>query len=212
MAFDHRVSPGDCISSIAFENGFSPKTLWELSENSELNQRRKSPNVLREGDLVHVPDLRPKQDDAPTEQRHRYRRKGVPSHLKVQFKFQGETLARVPYQLDIDGNFRDGTTDGNGWINEPIPPNAGRARVVLRPRESDPMEFEFDLGHLDPVETPRGQQHRLQNLGVYAGPLDGAQSPQLQDALRSFQRAQGLNESGLADDPTCEKLTSVHGS
>jgi hypothetical protein len=212
MASDHKVRPGDCVSSIAFENGFFPKTLWDLSENSELKQRRKDPNVLLEGDVVHVPDLRIKEDDAPTEQRHRYRRKGVPSRLKVQFRFQGEKLARAPYRIDIDGSFHDGATDADGWIDEPIPPNAGHAEIVLHPRDSDPMTFDFDLGRLDPVETPTGQQHRLKNLGFYAGSLGGEQSPEFEGALRCFQRTQGLTESGQADDATCNKLKSLHGS
>ena len=83
MALDKVVEQGDCISSIADEHGFFWETLWNLPENSELKQQRKEPTILREGDVVHVPDLRPKDESCATEQLHKFKRKGVPAKLKL---------------------------------------------------------------------------------------------------------------------------------
>ena len=55
MAEDYTVQSSDCMSSIAYENGFFWKTLWNLPDNTALKAQRKNPNVLMTGDIVHIP-------------------------------------------------------------------------------------------------------------------------------------------------------------
>lgn len=43
MPFQHQVGPGDCIVSIAYDNGFHPDTLWDHPENAELKALRHDP-------------------------------------------------------------------------------------------------------------------------------------------------------------------------
>lgn len=83
MAEDYTVEQGDCISSIAFEHGFFWETLWNDSSNADLKSKRKDPNVLMEGDIVHIPDLRLKKESGATEQKHKFKLKGVPAKLKL---------------------------------------------------------------------------------------------------------------------------------
>ena len=45
-------------------------------------------------------------------------------------------------------------------------------------------------------ETVREVQRALHGKGHETGPIDGVFGPQTAAALRAFQRAQGLNESG----------------
>jgi hypothetical protein len=83
MSKEHIVQAGDCIASIAYENGFFWKTLWEHPDNAELKQKRTSPFLLVPGDVVKVPDLRVEDVSKPAEAKHRFKLKGVPSVLIV---------------------------------------------------------------------------------------------------------------------------------
>lgn len=83
MPVDHKIRNGECVSSVAFEKGFFWETLWNHGNNSELKNNRKDPNVLREGDILHVPDLTLKEESKPVEKKHRFRLKGVPAKLRL---------------------------------------------------------------------------------------------------------------------------------
>ncbi len=80
---DYKVKDGDCISSIAFSHGFFWETLWNHGKNSDLKSKRKDPNILKEGDVVHIPELSPKEESCATEKRHKFKLKGVPAKLKL---------------------------------------------------------------------------------------------------------------------------------
>ena len=71
------VEPGDCFYNLSRQEGFHWETLWNHSNNADLRERRKHPNVLLPGDEVFVPDLTVKEVARPTDQRHRFVHKGV---------------------------------------------------------------------------------------------------------------------------------------
>ena len=81
----YEARSGDCIASVAFEHGFFWQTLWDHPDNAELKRLRKDPNVLLEGDKVAIPELRVKKAPAATEQRHKFKLKGVPAKLRLRF-------------------------------------------------------------------------------------------------------------------------------
>ena len=83
MPEDYTVQTGDCISSIAFERGFFWETIWNHPKNAELKQKRVDPNILKEGDIVHVPDKELKEESCATDQKHKFKVKGVPAKLKL---------------------------------------------------------------------------------------------------------------------------------
>ena len=207
MVRNHAVKAGDCIASIAFKYGFFPDTLWDLPENASLKEKRKDPHVLQPGDVVYVPDLRSNSVEGSTEARHRFRRKGVPQVLKVQIMGVAGPVADMPYWIVVDGQSGDGKTDPNGWLRHPIPPNARIARVGLQ----NGLEYELNLGRLDPVDEALGVQQRLKNLGYYDGPMDGVPGPQMAAALRRFQDSHDLEPTGEADDRTKQQLVDVNG-
>jgi hypothetical protein len=125
------VKQGDCISSIAVENGFFWKTLWEHANNRDLREARHDPNVLLPGDRVFVPEKRLRDESGATEQRHRFRKKGEPAKLRLHLLESGSPRANQPYTLAIDGKLFSGSTDGDGRLECTIPPNAKRGRLLV---------------------------------------------------------------------------------
>ena len=76
---DYEIQEGDCVSSVAFSHGFFWETLWNHGNNSELKSRRKDPNILQAGDILHIPELTPRDESAASEKKHRFKLKGATS-------------------------------------------------------------------------------------------------------------------------------------
>jgi len=207
----HTVAQGECLASIADKYGFFPDTIWNDPANGELKTSRKTPYALTPGDVVYVREKEPRTESGATEQRHRFRRKGVPEFLRVVLADEADQpLANVGYTIDIDGEARtDRTTDGEGLLEEPIPPGAARAVVTLDDEEQ--TQYAFELGHLDPVDTVSGAQARLANLGFYFGSVDGTFGPETAEAVREFRSACGLEEGDQLDDAVRGKLEEAYG-
>lgn len=202
------VKQGDCISSIAFAHGLFPETVWNDSKNSRLKQDRKDPNVLKPGDEVYIRDREAKEESCSSDQKHRFKRKGVPEKLIVYFQIKGEPIANENYVLDIDGVISEGTTGGDGKVEIFIPPDARKGTITFR---DSGEAYNLELGHLDPVTEITGIQGRLSNLGFYQGEIDGEMSDDLVKAIRAFQESNGMEPTGSPDKSLQDKLEQVYG-
>ncbi|MFH0732199.1 MAG: peptidoglycan-binding protein [Candidatus Omnitrophota bacterium] len=49
-------------------------------------------------------------------------------------------------------------------------------------------------------------QTALKNAGIYKGPIDGKMGPKTKQAIREFQKANGLKSDGIVGRRTAEKL------
>ena len=205
----YTVKQGDCISSIADRNGLFWEQLWNHPSNASLKASRKDPNVLRPGDVVYVPDKREKTETGATDQLHRFRKKGVPAKLRLRLLDEDEPLANQHYTLEIDGQTFSGTTDSDGRIEQSIPPSAKQGKLVVGDRRD---EYALDLGHIDPISEVSGVQERLNNLGYDCGAPDGVLGPRTRTAIREFQKAMGLRETGETDDQTRRRLEQEYGA
>lgn len=203
MSEDYQVQQGDCISSIAFKHGFFWETIWNHGRNAELKQRRKDPNVLLPGDVVHIPDLRSKEESGVTEQRHQFKIKGVPAKMKLRLAINNQPLANKNYRLCIDGAWKSGTTDGDGFLELAIPPDAKSGKIMVQQGTAHTV-FDFDFGSVDPIDTEEGVRERLIDMGFDA-------ETDLSAALRSFQHQEGLQETGKIDDSTRAKIKERFG-
>jgi N-acetylmuramoyl-L-alanine amidase len=210
MEEDYEVQAGDCISSIAYERGFSLETIWNHPANAALKQRRRNPYVLRPGDVLKIPDKTEHLESCQTEKRHTFKLKGVPAKLRVRLvDHEDLPRANLPYTLSVDGQTESGQTDDDGLIERIIPPNARTA--VLRFRVNDlPQEYELRLGHLDPNDDSHGIQQRLTNLG-YGFVAGEGSPPDERTTTAAFQRKAGLDPTGEPDAATRQKLTQLHG-
>jgi hypothetical protein len=213
MPTEYEVKAGDCISSIAFDYGMFPDTIWNDPANAALKQKRKNPNVLLPGDIVIIRDQEIKEYSRVTEKRHRFKRKGAPEMLKLVLEDeQKKPRANVKYLLTIDSVTHEGRTDGEGRISRPIPPNAQSGLLVVGEPTDDeePQEFHLVLGDLDPVESVTGIQQRLRNLGYDPGPIDGEIGPLTREAIAKYQEQCGMEPGGELDDATRKRLEGDH--
>jgi N-acetylmuramoyl-L-alanine amidase len=242
MAEDYTIREGDCVSSVAYERGFFWETLWDHPSNSALKSTRKDPNILKAGDVLHVPDLTLKQESGATEKTHTFTLKGVPAKLRLRLtrekkdddkpvnntaavdessyedpSFQPKTKevearASVPYIIEIDGVSWRGKTDGDGHLEEAIPPNAQSGRLILNPGAPEEEVLPLALGGMDPSDEITGARGRLCNLGFPCLAEGEEMTDDLDGALRQFQEKNGLQITGQIDDATKDKLKSMHGS
>ena len=209
MGFVYKAQSGDCISSIAFSYGLLPETIWLHANNDSLRAERKNPNILFSGDSVFVPERIVRTEKITSGQRHKFVRKAVPSILRVRFLDDSdEPRSNIEYRADIDGNLRHGTTDDDGFLVEPISPNALHALIFLG-SSNDVAEYNVQLGQLPPINTNEGIQARLKNLGYYNGDIDGQVNDLLTDALWAFQEEYKLTVSGELDKPTEDTLEQL---
>jgi N-acetylmuramoyl-L-alanine amidase len=200
---NYTVKQGDCISSIAESHGLFWEKVWNHPKNARLKEQRKDPNILYSGDVIFIPDKEKKEESGPTEQRHRFKKKGTPAKLRMMVEQDDIPIADTPFILEVDGKLYQGKTDKKGFLEVSIDPKAKRGRL----RVGD-LEMELELGGMDPLDENIGVQERLQNLGFYEGELDGTMSPETKEAIASFQHATGLKETGELDDATRQKLFS----
>jgi hypothetical protein len=207
----HRLRQGECISDLGVRHGLFPETIWRHAENEEIRQLRDDMNILEPGDKVYIPAIEERQEEIETAQKHRFRRKGVPAVVRIRLARFGKPFANTDYRIAIDGKEREGATDGDGVLEEPIPPSAKKARVVLELPNNEREEFEFDLGYQNPIDTTEGMQQRLQNLG-YQCETTGETDDDSVEALKLFQQDHDLEVTGRFDERTRSALEDAHGS
>ena len=212
MATNHQVKQGDCISSIAFENGFFPDTLWDHPNNAELKQKRQDPNVLLPGDIVFVPDKRLKEVSEPTNQVHKFRYKSTPAKFRLQITEDGQPRADVPYVLTVDGvivSKSGDKTTSNGMVICSISPLAREGILTVGTGE-ETVEYNLVMGFLNPVHELTGVKQRLRNLGLYDGAIDNNLNEETKDSLRAFQSLYKLDVTGEQNQATLAKLRDLH--
>lgn len=203
------VRKGDCLSSIAFRNGTLWQKLWDLPENRKLKDLRKDPNVIWPGDIVMIPELETKQVPAATEEKHSYTVKSVKGKLRLRLIQNDKPLANIPVKLNIDGSWFELNTDGDGWLEQVIKPDAKQGKLLLNAGKE---EIRLCLGGLDPVEMVKGVQQRLANLGFYATSITSQLDGYTQISIMAFQRYSGLSVDGAMNEALYDALKKAHGS
>jgi hypothetical protein len=204
----HIVKLGDSMSSIADQYGFFWQTLWTHEKNAALAALRGNPNILLPKDRVFIPDKRRREESGMTAKIHTFQLKGVPARLNFRLRdVWGQPRSGVRYTLTVDGNAVSATTGPDGLISQVIPPRAQQATLNLPAGE----QYQFNLGFLNPFDSPSGIQGRLKNLGYYQQEPSGKLDDVTQQALRRFQADANLPVTGEADQATQNALVALHG-
>ena len=217
----HVVVSGDCLSKIAKEYGFTWKKLWDYGPNASLQQKRKDPNILMPGDIVHIPPAGKKQESKPLDQLHRFKRKQEQATFQIRLLVDGEPIKEqsclLIFTSGLQGKVKAGETDKEGHLkiegskDIKLPGDARQLQLRVGTPPAQVM-YELDLGRLAPHDVLLGVQQRLNNLGFHAGPEDGVDGPRTRGAVSWFQQMNKLKVDGIAGDDTQAKLKELYGS
>jgi type VI secretion system secreted protein VgrG len=139
---------------------------------------------------------------------------------KVRFETKLTDVDHTPYagktyHLFAGGYLFRGVTDAEGTVREDVPKDAKALTIKLWLEEYPKGKTRlYSIGTMDlpPATEIRGAQVRLHNLGYYQGKLDGTENGEYIEALKEFQSAAGLAETGKLDEDTVATLGRVHGS
>ncbi len=216
MATDYIVQQGDYLSKIANDFGFSDyRTIWNHPDNSELKSKRVNPNVLYPGDKLMIPDRKLSEESCAVDKRHifKVKRPGLRLRLVLEDMYE-KPIANAQCLLTIESDSRTITTDGQGKIDEPLPPGTTSATLIIQDAKQTHLNFvriPIKIGHLDPLEELSGQRARLKNLGYFPGKVDDKNDPAFVTAVERFQADHGLTVDGISGPKTQGKLKDVHG-
>lgn len=210
MAKSRKAKCGDCVVSMALEEGLRPDAVWNHPENEHLREGAHArPEIIAPGQKVHLKELERSTEDGAMDSRHVFRRRDVPIRLRVRLLQCGEPRGNLAYQFEVAGEARDGTTDTDGLLDEIIPFDATEAMVRLTDEHEGEL-YVFKIGYLDPVECLSGVQARLHNLGYNPGPIDNIMGPRTERAIKVFQKDHDLTITGEPDDETMDALVEDH--
>lgn len=202
----YTVSEGESIASIAKQNGYLWKTIWDHGNNAALKAKRKNPNQLVAGDELFLPEKGAKAVSKGTDSRHRFTRKGEPTKLKLKLSMLGEPRKNEKYTIVFGDQVIHGTLDAEGRLEHFIP---GETKIATLSLSEGKEVYSIALGQLDPIDQPRGVQQRLCNLGCpceVSGQIDDS----TRAALSKFQAQQQLPVTGEPDAATKAKLVALH--
>lgn len=217
MSETYAVKQGDTLISIAHDKGFRTwQTIWEHPDNAKLREQRKDPQVLAEGDSVVIPDKKPRDFTIETNKRHSFTVRALRARFRTIVKNdKGKPLAGKRFELEIEGpNLAPmtlgGLTGETGVIELEVHPKATTGTLKVWTKQDRVLTWKLQLGKLDPIDTVTGVKARLTNLGFLCGPIDAAENEDLKKALTRFQVVHKLELTGKIDDPTRQKLLSLH--
>jgi len=199
--------------------GFYWKTIKERGENSALYQKRKDPNVLAADDDIFIPELVKKTVSKATEAEHVFKRKGEPTKIKMQLLELGEPRKNAAYIFQCGDKLVNGTTDGDGILEEFVPGEAKAAKLYFKEGKE---VHGLRIGSLDPHDLASGIIQRLNNCGfkfAASGIKKGMSAKEAFEegkvgnkgvrALKNFQAQNELEPSGKLDDATIAKFEEL---
>ena len=209
------VQDGDCLASIAKEAGFSDwRTIYDDPKNASFRQLRPDPNIISPGDEIFIPLKEPKTDSKGSDTATTFKLNVKETFLKVRLKDEkGQPFAGKKFSLKIGGEVTEGVTGSDALIEQEIAANArtGQLTVFLDDDTTKPgFIWDLKIGALDSVDTNKGMQARLNNLGFFCGVVDGVVGSMTKAALSGFQSKNGLTVNGDADGATRDKLRQLH--
>ena len=164
---------------------------------------------LRTGDSIWIPDEKPQPRwfsvTAGQSVKFVTTQPKRPFKLVVSFP-DGRPAASQSYTLLVDGLEITGATDSEGNLEAELPVTATRGTLRM-----SGFAQAISIGGLEPLQTPRGVQGRLANLGYAPGPIDGKIGPQSMQAIRAFQFDEGLEMDGIVGPKTRAALEARFG-
>ena len=212
MSKIYTVKQGDHLFGIAEANGFHDyRIVWDDPHNADLKKTRQNPNILFPGDQVFIPDPQVREESRSVDQKHKFQVNTEKLQLRMVLEdLYEKPIAGAPCDLMIDGDIHHLTSDGRGLIELEISGKAKSGVLVVKSDQTpfQNLEIPIKIGSLDPIDTPSGQQARLENLGYFPGDGD---PDAFESAVEEFQCDHGLKVDGKCGTITQGKLKQVYG-
>ncbi|MFO0618009.1 MAG: peptidoglycan-binding domain-containing protein [Polyangiaceae bacterium] len=203
------VTADDHLDRIAFRAGSSPSDIWDHPANRELKEKRGGGDILHPGDLLFLPAPAAREARRVAAGSQKTFTASVPeTRIKLKLVDRGKPLAGEPFVIQTATGDLSGSTDGEGGIDVKVPVRAAKVTLLL-PNQGTARELA--VGGVDPLGEISGVQTRLKQLGHYNGPIDGAASEALSEALLAFRRAARIRETGGIDEELLAALASQFG-
>jgi outer membrane protein OmpA-like peptidoglycan-associated protein len=133
--------------------------------------------------------------------------------LRLRLQVNDKDLADEEFALDVDGRrLQVGRTDGEGFLEQRLPVGAKLAEIRI-PRLDYHRSISLVPSEEFPgVDTLRGVQTRLLQLGFLPKEVDGKADQLTRNALATFKKSRGLPEDGNLDKATQDALKEAYGS
>jgi hypothetical protein len=131
------------------------------------------------------------------------------ARLRIVLRGPGfEVRAGMRYRLEVSGETHQGKVDSGGLLDVLVPEDARSARLrVWEPVEGTrPLEWELELGSLQPTGVGQGARDRLDNLGFTE---EDAEVP-TEEALAAYQMTMRLPVTAKLDARTKEHLDATY--
>lgn len=213
------IKRGDYLKKLGHLYGFDPDAIWADASNAELKAQRGDPNVLKAGDVLHIPDAPPLRLQLRAGKENAYVATVPKVSVTVCLERDGAPLADERVVVKGLGDDEPTTSDGDGKVILNVPVHVRDVELFLPEHD---LTYRVSVGALDPAHEASGARMRLKALGHYqpvqhAGrgqgrKADAGEAEQLAVALRSFQIDEGLEPTGLLDEPTQQALVARYGS
>jgi putative peptidoglycan binding protein len=205
------VRQGDYLTKLAHRFGFDADEVWNAKENEPLRKKGRSPDLLCSGDVLYLPQPKKPWRSVNVGSVNNFVAK-VPL-IKVHARFATADKPWAGEAYNVQGaDLPAGTLDGDGNFNAEVPIHVSAVVLEFTKRKT---RFTLRVGHLDPITEDSGVEQRLAHLGFLPRrSIAGSAHEQalLSRAIASFQTANGLSVTGVADDDTRAKIVSAHGS
>lgn len=138
-------------------------------------------------------------------------------NLKIADYLNDESLDGCPYTLQWGQGATDQISDSiiGGKIEAVLPEGQKSADLTVwsnNSKETVAFTLSIVIEMLDPIESNKGVQQRLNNLGFDCGPVDGEFGEATEEAIRHFQFYAKIEINGNADATTRAKLYEIYGS
>lgn len=204
------VRPGEHLAVIAYRHGADTDDVWGAKANRRLRADRPGAHMLVAGDVVELPEKK-HPPPIPIAIGAETRIVATIPHVPIELVLgtTGSLVTDEPWHIEANGEKANGTTTSDGKVSFSVRVTTRRVTLVLDKRG---VRRELAIGGLDPADNLSGIAQRLQNLGLYHGPVIDTMSPDIAAAITELQRKRGLAPTGHLDRETRDAITTEHGS
>jgi len=205
----HKVAKFEDVPQVAAKKGyFDPTAIHEDAANESLRTDRPNLNQLVEGDQLTLP---------PKESEPILARSGILKAILLKarpaqrLRLQIQADRAFSYVLTVGGATFRGDEAGSALIEHEVSAlsTKGTLKVTFE-NQKTPLEWDLELGTLEPSSTVKGQQARLMNLGFDPKGVDGKVGKNTKAATTAFQTFAGIEPTGELDEATIAELEQRH--